>query len=292
MIDLHTHTNYSDGTWDLTILLLEANKAGVEVLSITDHDTLKAYEELGKISYKSLFKGKILPGVELSAVYNGIKFELLAYAFDLDKLNPWIIDTYKNGELDLNKEFEYMYNNCKKHNIQIEDLAYDTAKGWPVDIIFENIKKFDENKKYFTEEEWEDVDVFYESCITKENFPAYVDFSIHFPKADIVANMVKQAGGKVFIAHVYKYKLENTIGFLDVLKNKGIIDGVEVYHSSFNDEQIKTLEAYCNEHKLLISGGSDCHGDKRQDRKIGIGYGNLNIQKTILDNWNIRDKLL
>ncbi len=292
MIDLHTHTNYSDGTWDLIKLLLEADKAGVEVLSITDHDTLKAYEELENISYKSLFKGKILPGVELSAVYNGIKFELLAYGFDVDKLKEWIIDTYKDGKLDLNKEFDYMYNNCKKHNLQIENLSYDMSKGWPVDIIFESIKKFEENKIYFTKEEWEDIDVFYESCITKSDFPAYVDFSIHFPAANIVTNMVKKAGGKVFIAHIYKYNLEDTISFLDILKNNGIIDGVEVYHSSFSDEEIKTLETYCNKHKLLISGGSDCHGDKRNERKIGVGYGNLNIPKNILDDWNIQEKLI
>ena len=292
MIDLHTHTNYSDGTWNLEKLLLEANQAGVEVLSITDHDTLKAYEELEKISYKSLFKGKILPGVELSTVYNGIKLELLAYGFDLDKLNGWIINTYKNGELDLNKEFEYMYNNCKKYNIQIEDLSYDTSKGWPVDIIFESIKKFKENKKYFTKEEWEDVDAFYESCITKSNFPAYVDFSIHFPTADIVANMVKKAGGKIFIAHVYKYILENTLEFLNILRDKEIIDGVEVYHSSFTEEQIRTLEVYCKKYNLLMSGGSDCHGDKRHERKVGVGYGNLNIPKNILNDWHIQQKLI
>ena len=46
MIDLHTHTKYSDGTWDVKNLLENAQKTGVEILAITDHDTVKAHLEL------------------------------------------------------------------------------------------------------------------------------------------------------------------------------------------------------------------------------------------------------
>ena len=74
---------------------------------------------------------------------------------------------------------------------------------------------------------------------------------------------------------------------MNKLKEDGIIDGVEVYHSTFNTEQTKILENYCRENNLLMSGGSDCHGDRKQQRKLGIGNNNLNIDKSILDNWNI-----
>lgn len=82
MIDLHVHTNYSDGTWDLKKLLEEAEKAKIEVLSITDHDTVKVYKELEKIDYKKVYSGKILSGVEFNTVYDGVAFHLLAYDFD------------------------------------------------------------------------------------------------------------------------------------------------------------------------------------------------------------------
>ena len=49
MIDLHTHTNYSDGTWNLRKILEEAEKTNIEVLSITDHNTINCYKELEKI---------------------------------------------------------------------------------------------------------------------------------------------------------------------------------------------------------------------------------------------------
>lgn len=113
----------------------------------------------------------------------------------------------------------------------------------------------------------------------------FVDFSIHYPKADVVAGAVRKAGGKTFVAHVFRYCLDDSIGFLDVLKQNNVIDGVEAYHSSFLEEQIKTLKKYCRDNNLFMSGGSDCHGDKKADRKIGIGYGNLNIDKEILKSW-------
>ena len=122
--------------------------------------------------------------------------------------------------------------------------------------------------------------------MTNKKFPVFVDFSIHYPKANIVANAVRNAGGKLFVAHIFKYHLEDSISFLDTLKQNGIIDGVEVYHSSFSEEQIKILEKYCRDNDLPMSGGSDCHGEKKQNRKIGKGYGNLNISKEILNKWN------
>lgn len=287
MIDLHTHTNYSDGTWDLKKLLKEAEKANIETLSITDHNTINSYKELEKINIKDIFKGNIISGVEFSTVFDGVMFHLLAYDFDYKKLNSFICENYENKKPDLKKEFDYMIESCKKNNIKIGDLEYMENQGWPIDIIFPEIKKYEENKKYFKKEEWEDIDVFYNSCVTNKKFPVFVDFSIHYPKANIVANAVKNASGKLFVAHIFKYNLEDSISFLDILKQENIIDGVEVYHSSFTEEQIKTLEKYCRDNDLLMSGGSDCHGDKKQNRKIGKGYGNLNVSKDILNKWNL-----
>lgn len=285
MIDLHTHTNYSDGTWDLKRLLEEAEKANIEVLSITDHNTVDSYKELEKINVKNIFKGNIIPGVEFSTVFDGVMFHLLAYDFDYKVLNNFISENYTNKQPDLKKEFNYMIESCKKNNIILGNLEYEESNGWPIDIIFPEIKKYNENKKYFKEEEWNNIDIFYNSCVTNKNFPVFVDFSIHFPKANVVASAVKNAGGKLFVAHVFKYRLDNSIGFLDTLRENNIIDGIEVYHSSFTEEEIKTLEKYCVDNSLLMSGGSDCHGEKKPNRKIGNGYGNLNISKEILSNW-------
>ena len=285
MIDLHTHTTYSDGTCSLKELLEEAQRAQIEVLSITEHDTVKAYKELEKMDYKKIYKGSIIPGAEFSTVYDGVSFHMLAYEFDYKKIDNWIHEDYETKKPNLEKEFECMIQSCKKNNIKIGNLIYDKNKGLPIDIIFPEIKRWNENKKYFTEEEWNNIDVFFNSCITNKNFPVFVDFSIHYPQAQVVAEEVREAGGKLFIAHIYRYNLDNTIRFLNLLKNNRIIDGVEVEYSRFTKEQSDILKKYCRENNLLMSGGTDFHGAKKPNRKIGIGYGNMNINKNIIENW-------
>lgn len=285
MIDLHTHTNYSDGTWNLKKLLEEAQKAKIELLSITDHDTVKAYKELIQMDYKQIYQGKIITGVEFSTVFDGVFFHLLAYDFDYRKIDSWINENYEIKKPDLNTEFEFMIKSCRKNNIKIDNIKYDTNMGWPIDIIYPEIKKYEENKKYFKEEEWNNIDIFFNSCVTNKEFPVFVDFSIHYPLAEAVVEEVKKAGGKLFVAHPYRYNLEDTMGFLDILKENNIIDGVEVYHSIHTEEQVDILKKYCEDNNLLMSGGTDCHGEKKANRRIGIGYGNINISKNILYNW-------
>ena len=124
MIDLHAHTNYSDGTWNLTKLLEEAENAGIEILSITDHDSINSYIELENTNIKEKFSGKIIPGIEFSTVFDGVMFHLLAYDFDYKKLKKFISDNYENKKPNLKREFDYMYNSCKTNNLKIDNLLY------------------------------------------------------------------------------------------------------------------------------------------------------------------------
>ena len=95
---------------------------------------------------------------------------------------------------------------------------------------------------------------------------------------------LEKHGGKVFIAHLYLYSLDNHIEYLEYLVKDKIIDGVEVYYSGFNLEQMEKLKIFCNTHNLLMSGGTDCHGT-RKSIKLGIGLGNLNISEDVVKDW-------
>ena len=287
MIDLHTHTNYSDGTWNVKKLLREAEKNKVEILAITDHDNVKAHLEIRNNDYSDIFKGKIIKGVELNTVANNARVEFLAYNFDLDKVNNWCDSTYHDEfkDDDLNTEFKEMIKSARQNGVILDKIDYNPKMGWPIDYIFPEIKKHPENRKLFTEEEWTDIDYFFRCTTCNTNFPIYYNMANCVPNAKSVVDAIHQAGGKVFLAHLFKYPLRDYKEYLDSLVRDKLIDGLEVYHSSFTKEQMKFLYNYCQENNLLMSGGSDCHGDKKPDRKIGIGFSNLNINKNIIENW-------
>ena len=291
MIDLHSHTTNSDGTWSTKELLIKAEELKLEVLSITDHDTAKSYIEIEKNeSLQNIFKGKLIRGAELNCTFDGIKIEILAYNFDLHPIQEWLEDYYtpEKNRKRLIEEFNDLVSICNEKGIKIENnLSYNPDIEYPVDVIYNNIIQFQENRKLFTVEQWQNKALFFRTCTVDKKFPLYRDFSKQMPTLEFLNQLIHKHNGKIFLAHLYKYQLNNHIEYLNKIVDKNLLDGVEVYHSSYTEEQIKTLERYCIKKGMLMSGGSDCHGEKKKDRKLGIGYGNLNINKKIINNWNI-----
>lgn len=287
MVDLHTHTTYSDGTWDVKTLLKNANENGVELLAITDHDTVKAHLELKEKDYSNYFNGKIISGAEFNCVFNNAKIELLGYNFDVEKMNEWIEKVYnvENKAHNLMEEFHLLMNACHKNKIKVDDINYKENMGWPIDFIYESIKKYPENKKRFSDKEWTDREYFFRCCTCNIDFPLYIDFSYQTPNAKLVSKTIRKLGGKVFLAHLFTYPLRDYEKYLDSLVEENIIDGVETYYSKFSDEEIKFIEKYCKENNLYMSAGTDCHGNKKPDRKVGIGYGNMDVQIDIVKDW-------
>ena len=86
MIDLHVHTTNSDGDFTTLETIIEAEKQGIELLSITDHNNITAYEDIKKLPIEELFKGTIIPGTELEFVKDGRLFDMLGYGMNLELL--------------------------------------------------------------------------------------------------------------------------------------------------------------------------------------------------------------
>ena len=84
MIDLHIHTTFSDGSDEPEVILRKAEQLGLRYISITDHDSLGAYENLNDNSISRYFSGNIIPGCEFSVVHNKMPIEVLGYGIDFD----------------------------------------------------------------------------------------------------------------------------------------------------------------------------------------------------------------
>lgn len=285
MIDLHMHTVYSDGDKTVAEILKLCEDKKLEYISITDHDSCKQYEDEA-IKNNTIFSGKIIKGSELQAIFGNKKFEILAYNFDTNIMSKWLENYYSEEKLiekqkmgyemllDVFDEQGIIY---EKENIEkpkkptefIEKFVYEEAMRHP-----ENYEKLGEGIKRY--------DVFYRKCMTNIKSPFFVE-PVEKPEYEEVIDIIHKAGGKAFLAHPFEYGFEDTLGFIDELKSVAKLDGVECFHPSANKEQREILLKYTKENNLYISGGSDYHGKLKPDIEIGIGRGDINIPKEILE---------
>ena len=289
LIDLHSHTIYSDGSYTLKEILTEAEESNIKTLSITDHDSVKAYFELDKIRVTDYYSGKIITGGEFNCTFNNVRIELLGYNFDKNNVNKWLSEYYseKNVTKYRLQELNELIELCQKNNIILStEIKYNSKEIMPIDAIYYEIRKNANNKKLFEESVWNSRTLFYRECTTNENFILYNNNISNIPLAKEISDLIRENGGKVFLAHPFVYSLNNYIEFLDEIRTSNVIDGLECYHSNFNEKQIDILINYCLKNNLYISGGSDCHGTKYPEIKLGTGYNNsILVDKKYISKW-------
>ena len=284
MIDLHVHTNYSGGQSNLIEVLKIAESRNVSIISITDNNTCIAYGELKQIPIKRYYRGKILTGCEFSTIVNNVPIELIGYGIDTD-LAQNKIETLYLSKADYNiYETNLIIDKCiqKGLKIDVQNVKYDVNKEKGKRAVFQEIKRHIENKKFISEEAWNNARTFLLEYTSNPNSDFFVDFSSLVPSYQQVVELIRQCGGKVFMPHIFKYN-ENSKEVLEKLVNEDMLDGIEGYYPYYSLEQHEYALKFAKEHNLYVSGGSDSHGTP--DSEIGIGRGNLNIPEQIVVPW-------
>ena len=107
------------------------------------------------------------------------------------------------------------------------------------------------------------------------------------PSLSYIIDIIHKSGGKAFLAHPYQYKVNEMDKFLNKIYDENDLDGIECFYTTFSEKQIGHLINFAKSRNLLISGGSDYHGTNKEKHDLGIGRGNLNIDESIISNWNI-----
>ena len=272
MVDLHIHTTHSDGFQTVSELLQMAEQQKLQYISFTDHMTVDAYKELKDPNIRKLFSGTIIPGVEIEFIYQDVKNELIGYGIDIDKIRKhkflsekYKLNRYKTYRADLYNLFTRLGFHLRPIS-EIEREAIETGERF-FTIIKRDLRKGEINKdvriKTFGEPD---------NYITHKTFwlneiyqpTGKYHIPLETPTMEEASKTIRDAGGLVFMAHVFRTPQDKSIEILEYATKNKLIDGIEVYYNdlthSFTDEQVAFLEDYCKKHNLLISGGSDNHG--------------------------------
>lgn len=285
MIDLLLHTNHSDGTDTVTELLEKAEQQKLEIISITDHDTLEAYKELENSEIRNKFKGQIITGVELKAIYNNHNIEILGYGIDIQKMK-----IYKCENLQ-EKILEHFKKVADKYQIKYDkDLKIDQerSKIFASFTFAENILQYQENislldklgEKELTE------DNFFRKCESNPNSIFYFDASKYIRDINDIIKDIHDAGGLAFLAHAYEYRFKDTKGEIENIIKTTSIDGFECQHPIFSEEQKREIIQLCQKYNKYMSGGSDYHAKNKPDIQMGTGKdNNVHIDKQFVENW-------
>ena len=285
-IDLHTHTNYSDGEYTPDELIKSAINNKIGTIAITDHDTLEGVKKVDREDKLFVNTGiEIIAGIELSAkVSKGrmhiLGYDLNIYDVNLNKKMEELRDNSINSVLSIIEQIKrdygivFKYNDIKElvnanHNLGRPDIAKLCIKYGYATSIQEAFDKY---------------------LIEAHNKTRSIGKGIPYEEC---LDLILKSNGIPVLAHPKSLELSEK-EFLELLKemiNLGLM-GIEVCHPSHTIEEMEYYLDIANKYNLLISGGSDYHGPNvKPDIEIGRVNNNLKIKKlSILDYIKDRNK--
>lgn len=289
MIDVHTHTVYSDGADTPEELLRRAAEAGLTHLSITDHNSVGAYRDPAMAHWHDLFPGTLIRGIEITCMYEGEIVEVLGYGYDLDKLGallPQVVLPFREKQL---REAALIGDVFDRAGVVYDKsaIAFDPDRESARKSYLRELVKTPENLRLLTDpHSAEKSSRFTRQEIYNPTSPLYVDESSLYPTLAEGSKAIHDCGGIALLAHLYIYAHASQFrAKLRAIVDESRLDGVECAHSEFTPEQIADLEGFCREEKLMMSGGSDYHGARKPGIAIGRGKGALSIPETYLKTW-------
>lgn len=289
MIDLHIHSNNSDGSDSIVEILKKAEEMKLDYISITDHDNCDVYDELKKIKVGQFYRGNIIKGIELKCAYQGRVIDVLGYNYSIRKMKKLLKTYYPEHSVLQEKYMKNFYKACEEMNLVLtpyENLKWDSKKDWATITIFNEIKSHPENEERCSKNMWEDLEHFRYNYLYNKDSNFYIDKTSDYPNLSECIKIIHKSKGKAFLAHPYIYDwAKDKKKFLNEIIKNYKIDGIECYYTKFSEEEIDYALSICCQNNLLKSGGSDYHGTNKPGINMGEGYGNMQIPNFIIDNW-------
>lgn len=272
LIDLHVHSNVSDGTLTPSEVVELAVAKQLTAVALTDHDTVDGVEEAVRAAEGTPLE--IISGTELSCVYREKEIHMLGLFIDhtsgeltssllrqrflRKERNAEMIRRFSEGGMPFTME-ELEEDNPGAVITRAHFARVLLKKGY-VSSADQAFKKYlDQGKKYF---------------IPKQAY-----------RPEEAIRLIRNAGGFPAVAHPILYKLgwKETERMIAELKDMGLM-GVEVYYSSHRPYESMRLREICLSQRLLPTGGSDFHGANKPDIELGTGRGGLRVPALLLSD--------
>lgn len=283
MIDLHVHSNCSDGSFSPKELVEYALKHNITAFALTDHDTTAGLDEAiaharllsGKVSKKNP-KGNLLeviPGIEFSTEYEGRDIHIVGLYIDYKS------DSFK----------KYLGAFVASRNTRNEKMC-SLLREQGIDITCEKL-----------------LEAFPDAVITRahyarfllengyvaslsEAFNRYIGdhASCFVPREKVTPvqaiDLIRTAGGIPVLAHpaLYRMSIRRLEKLVSELKAAGLL-AIEGIYSTYSPSETKKMQGIAQKYDLKISGGSDFHGSNKPHLRFGTGYGRLCIHEDVLE---------
>lgn len=275
-IDLHIHSNYSDGALSPEALVSLARQRGIAAIAITDHDTMAGIPEAYDVGRKQ--NVELIPGVEISALHNGTSMHILGYGLDHEEEGLQRgLGVLQDARRTRNQGIITKLNTLGIH-ISLGELSRPNGGqiGRP------HIARLLVKKRVV-----KTVNQAF-ALYLRNKGSAFVD-SYKFPAEEAIG-MIRSAGGLAFLAH--PASLDPSLALLPALfrdlKEMGL-SGFELYYPKHSATTWRTLKKMGDEAGLLFCGGSDFHGDMRRDTPLG---GNSKFNQVPYNVWLVMQDAL
>ena len=243
--DLHTHTNFSDGSFSPEELVAEAKKVGLIYLAVTDHDTVDGVRYLYENNLYPTKGLKIIPGIEFSANHPEHDVHIVGYNIDIydGALSEMINEISESRWERFSKIVKKLQD--KKYNIREADVLQ--AAGGSKSVGRFHIARVLVKKNIF-----KSVREAFDKMLGKGK-PAYAPR--YFPEVDKVVEVIHNAGGQAGLAHP---KLVGDDTLVEEICKK--VDALEVYYPCHSSEDVRRYKNLASQYNLFMTGGSDFHG--------------------------------
>ncbi len=282
IVDLHVHSNKSDGSLTPTELVKLAADKGLSAIALTDHDTVDGLDEAMNAS-RSLAADQsleVVPGIELSTEYENKDIHILGLFLDYHDLefNNKIQDFIDSRNIRNEKM-------CTKLQDAGIDISYDKLiAAFPGSVITRgHYAKFLLEHKYVKS--------------TREAFDRYIgDHAKCFVPREKVTpkqavELILRAKGLPILAHpiLYRMSYQRLETLVRHLKEAGLI-GIEAIYSTYSNSEERQMRYLADTFNLCISGGSDFHGAAKPGLELATGYGTLSVPEEILQK--LKEKVI